>query len=181
MPRKSEPDETASAVSGGSRLRYHGSSWRRDRWTVLGTGPGKQVSLRAMPNHLLFTYARFTSLLGPGYSYLCHYRRPPALRDYCFDEMSKLPRLLRWLPLPFFLSGCSVEHGQIDFVSPPLFQLNFGEYSSLIFFSDSTVLQTGGTYYFLSIPFWLLLLFSVSSIAFVAWITYRRAKRERIS
>lgn len=73
------------------------------------------------------------------------------------------------------LSGCSVEHGQVDFVSAPLFQLRLGDYTSFLFFSDSTVLRMGGPYYTLLVPLWILIALAVGCVAFFAvWIIYRR-------
>ena len=63
-------------------------------------------------------------------------------------------RLVRYIPFLVLLTGCSVEHGQVDFVSPPLFQVPLGDYRALMFFSNSTVLRMGGGYYILSVPFW---------------------------
>jgi heme A synthase len=80
------------------------------------------------------------------------------------------------LPL-VLLTGCSVQHGQVDFVSPPLFQLNFGQYRSLMVYNDSTVLRLGGAYYFLSVPLWLLATSVVGCIAIATCIVYIMRKR----
>ena len=91
--------------------------------------------------------------------------------------MKRLPYSLLFA----LIAGCSVEHGQVDFASPPLFQVDAGDYSSFIFFSDWTVLKIGSTYYFLSIPFWLLLVFSVGFIALLTWLIYRKMRREPVA
>ena len=85
-------------------------------------------------------------------------------------------RFVRYIPLMVLLTGCSVERGQVDFVHPPLFQLSLGDYRALIFFKDSTVLRMGGSYYTLTVPFWILPALVVGCLALAAWIIYRRPR-----
>ena len=85
-------------------------------------------------------------------------------------------RTARYIPLFLLLTGCSSETGQVDFVSPPLFELPLGNYRALMFFSDSTVLRMGGTYYIVSVPFWVLVAFAAGCIAL---IIYRMRRHEK--
>jgi hypothetical protein len=84
-------------------------------------------------------------------------------------------KCLRHLPILILLAGCSVEHGQVDFIHGPLFELSLGEYRALMFFSDSTVLRLGGSFYSLAVPFWILAA-GIGCLAFAAWIFYRRGR-----
>jgi len=90
-------------------------------------------------------------------------------------------KFVRCIPILLLLTGCSVEHGQVDFVHPPLFELRLGEYRALMFFSDSTVLRTGGTYYILSVPFWVLAALVISGVALTTYIIYRRRRHGRVA
>ena len=60
-------------------------------------------------------------------------------------------RFLYCIPLLVFLAGCSAQQGQVDFASPPVFKVPLGEYRALLFYSDSTVLRMGGSYYTLEV------------------------------
>ncbi len=45
-------------------------------------------------------------------------------------------------------AGCSVMHGHVDFLAPPLFGIPLVEYSSIMFFRGSTVVRVhSGTSY----------------------------------
>jgi len=87
-------------------------------------------------------------------------------------------RLVYHIPLLVFLAGCSAQQGQVDFASPPVFKVPFGEHRALMFYSDSTVLRMGGSYYTLAVPLWLLAAVAFACIAFLVWMFYRRKRRE---
>jgi hypothetical protein len=76
------------------------------------------------------------------------------------------------------LSGCSVEHGVVDYANP-MFDVNFGHYSTLMFFPDGTVLRMGSSYYILNLPFYVLVVLSALAILGSAWFGYRRYKHRK--
>jgi hypothetical protein len=86
-------------------------------------------------------------------------------------------RCFWFIPILIWLTGCSVEHGHVDFVHPPLFQLSLGDYRALMFFRDSTVLRIGGAYYTLSVPFWVLTVLILGCLALMAWFIYIKRRR----
>jgi hypothetical protein len=89
-------------------------------------------------------------------------------------------RFLRCFPILLLLTGCSVERGHVDFVHPPLFELRLGEYRALMLFSDSTVFRTGGAYYTLSLPFWVLAGLIIGCVAVTTYIVYRKRRHGKV-
>ena len=85
-------------------------------------------------------------------------------------------RCFRYVATLILLTGCSVEHAQVDFIHAPLFELPLGEHRTLMLFSDCTVLHVGGSYYFLAVPFWILAMLVVGCLALAAWIIYKRGR-----
>lgn len=80
--------------------------------------------------------------------------------------MSKFLQQLA-LALAFLIAGCTagpgprdwyvgpvfwVMHGQVDFDSEPQAKWEFGSYKSVMFFAQTTVVRTGGTYYIIGAP-----------------------------
>lgn len=70
------------------------------------------------------------------------------------------------LPL---LAGCGIERGYLVDFANPIFDAHFGNCATLMCFPDSTVLQIGGTYCTLNMPFYLLVIISALVVLMVRW------------
>ncbi len=77
------------------------------------------------------------------------------------------------IALSIVLAGCKIErHVTIDFANP-MFDLHCGPVA-LITFPDSTVLHIGSTYFMLSLPFYIPLVFLVALFLGLCFILRRR-------
>ncbi|MCX6913630.1 MAG: hypothetical protein NT167_11380 [Verrucomicrobia bacterium] len=70
-------------------------------------------------------------------------------------------------------AGCSVQRGSVDFPNP-WFSGSLGPIS-LIAFHSSTVLQVGGTYFTLALPFYAPIIFCTMLVVVVWFVMKRRA------
>jgi hypothetical protein len=96
-------------------------------------------------------------------------------------DRTSMKQTLSIFALAALLAGCSIEHGHLDFAAPPLLEVPLGGYSSLMVFGNSTVLRTkGGTWYTLSVPFYVLLPAAIG-IPSLVWFIFRRRAREKAS
>jgi hypothetical protein len=76
------------------------------------------------------------------------------------------------IALPMVLAGCKIERDVIIDFANPMFDLHCGPVA-LIAFLDSTVLHIGGTYFMLSLPFYIPLVFLVA-VFLGLWVILRR-------
>jgi len=73
-----------------------------------------------------------------------------------------------------FQAGCTIQRGQLDFPKP-WFDVQCGTVAVMAFRS-STVLQIGGTYFTLALPFYAPIIFAVILLT-ALWFEMRRRAR----
>jgi hypothetical protein len=75
----------------------------------------------------------------------------------------------------------SVLHGSVDFTTPPTFEYDFGSYNAVMFFKTQTVLSIhGGTWFIISVPFYVLAL-GVVAVPSCLWYLLKRRKHETMA
>ena len=111
-----------------------------------------------------------------------------------FVRRSKLGLFAPALALALLLSGCtrepgsddwrigsavSVQHGQVDFISPPVLEWSFGSYNSVMCFDRSTVIRMRGTYVIVGAPYYVLLA-GLVALGVLPVVASRLRKRRRV-